>query len=507
MVIALILIAAVSCTTETPTPAANSGSGPSATQVSAQLTAAPAAVTASQAEASPMATLPAGSTVEVLGVWGSTELESFQAMVAPWQEQTGGQMNFTGTRDLTAVLTTRIQAGNPPDVAILPNPGLVKQFATAGDLQPLGPMLDMTVIDQQYSAAWLDLGTVNGDVYALPSKATNKGIIWYNPNTFTTNGWDIPSTWEEMISLSDSIVAAGGVPANPWSVGAEAGQASGFAATDWIAQIFLTKYGGDAYDQWVNHEIPWTDPRIQDAWEMFGTIVNTEGYVPGGATAALATNFQDAAYLPFTDPPGAAMYYEGDFVQGFITAQFPDLVAGEDYNFFAFPSISEAATASATPTATAEASPSASAEASPTAAAMETVVTGGADLVVAFKDTPAIRSLISYLATPAAQTIWVERGGFTSVNSEVSLSDYPDPIAMQSAEMLVNATVFRFGAGDIMPGAMQTAWWAATLQYLQTPGALESILASLESTANTAYTTSPTPSASPTATESPSTTP
>jgi len=473
------------------------------------------------AAASPLATLPAGSSVEVLATWGSVETDSFQAMVAPWEQQTGAKMNFTGTRDLIAILTTRIQAGNPPDIAILPNPGQMIQLANANNLKPLSTMLDMATINQQYSTSWVDLGTVNGTLYAIFMKAANKSMIWYNPNTFTTNGWQIPGTWDELISLSDKIVSDKKTPAYPWSVGVESGQASGWPATDWIAQIFLTKYGGDVYDQWVNHQIPWTDPRIKDAWNMFGTIINTPGYVPGGATTALSTNFQDATYLPFQTPPQAAMHYEGDFVEGFITAQFPNLVAGKDFDFFPFPTIVSATGTAGSPAAssTVTASPNASASvlASPPATAAATAaypsgtaspvatvasqaaVTGGADLVCAFKDNAAVRSFVSYLATPEAQTIWVKRGGFTSLNKLVSLDAYPDAIAKKSAQQLVSASLFRFGAGDMMPSAMQAAWWAGVLQYLQNPDQLDSILINLENTAKTAYATTATAGSSATA--------
>ncbi len=404
-------------------------------------------------------TQPLGS-VEVLGVWGSTELDSFNAMVAPWQQQTGGKMNFTGTRDLTAILTTRIQAGNPPDIAILPNPGLMKQFAANGNLKPLNNMLNMTTINQEYSKAWVDLGTVNNNLYALFMRAANKSMVWYDPKVFSSNGWQTPSTWDEMIGLSDKIVSAGKTPANPWAMGVESGAASGWAGTDWIAQIFLEQNGGDVYDQWVAHQIPWTDPRVKDAWTMWGKIVNTQGYVPGGAAAVAATNFQDASYWPFQSPAKAAMYYEGDFVEGFITNQFKDLKPQTDFDYFPFPTVNTQ---------------------------YKNALTGGADLVVAFKDTPTVRSFISYLATPEAQDIWVKRGGFVSVNTKISVADYPDPIAQKSVQQLLNASIFRFGAGDSMPGAMQTAWWAAILQYLQNPNQLDSILSDLENTAKTAY--------------------
>ncbi len=399
-------------------------------------------------------------TVNVLGVWGGSELQSFQDMVAPWQNMTGGAMGFSGTRDLTAVLTTRIQAGNPPDVAILPNPGLMKQYADNGDLVPLDSILDMSTIQSEYSQGWLDLGTVNGHLYSLFMRAANKSMIWYDPKTFQTNSWTTPTTWDQLISLSDQIKAAGATPQYPWAMGVESGAASGWAGTDWIAQIFLSEYGGDAYDQWVNHQIPWTDSRIKDAWQKWGQIVTTPGYIPGGAATVASTNFQDASYWPFQTPPKAAMYYEGDFVQGFITSQFPNAVAGTDYDFFPFPTVDPQYAGA---------------------------VTGGADLVVVFRDTPTVRSFINYLASPQAQDIWVKEGGFVSVNNKIALTDYPDKIAQKSVQELTSAKIFRFGAGDSMPGAMQTAWWSGILNYLQNPSQLDSILSDLENQAKTIY--------------------
>jgi alpha-glucoside transport system substrate-binding protein len=398
--------------------------------------------------------------VEVLGVWGSEELASFQAMVAPWEQQTGGKMAFTGTRDLTAVLTTRLQANNPPDVAILPNPGLMAELAKAGNLIALNNFLDMSKINQDYAKGWVDLGTVDGNLYSIFMKASDKGTVWYDPKVFKENNWTVPDTWDEMIALSDKIVADKMTPAAPWSIAVESGQASGWPATDWMAEILLRKYGGDVYDQLVNHTIPWTDPKVKDMWEMFGKVALTPGYVPGGATAILATNFQDGTYLPFQTPPMAAMDYLGDFTAGFISTQFPSLVPGQDYSFFPFPTITSDYSGG---------------------------VTGGADLVAVFKDTPTVRSFVEYLASADAQTIWVKRGGFTSVNNKVSLDAYPDILTKAAAQQLTGATLFRFGAGDSMPSAVQSAWWAGVLSYLQDPTQLDSILANIESVAQTAY--------------------
>ncbi len=110
--------------------------------------------------------------VEVLGVWGGEELTSFQEMVKPWEQQTGGQMAFTGTRDLIAILTTRIAANNPPDVAILPNPGQMQELARAGNLKSMD-FLDKNKLNQQYAKVWLDLGSVNNQLYSIFSCHNN----------------------------------------------------------------------------------------------------------------------------------------------------------------------------------------------------------------------------------------------------------------------------------------------------------------------------------------------
>ena len=396
-------------------------------------------------------------TINVLGIWDGDELESFQSMVAPWEEQTGGAMAFSGIRDLIAVLTARVAAGNPPDVAILPNPGQMVELAKEGKLVALDSFLDMDMSNQQYAQVWIDLGTVDGNLYGIFMKADSKSTIWYSPKNFAANGWEVPNTWDEMIALSDRIVSEG---MNPWSVAVESAEASGWPATDWIGEILLHESGGDVYDQWVNHKIPWTDSRIKSAWDKFGQVVLTNDYVLGGATTALATHFIDGSYLPFEDPPRAAMYYLGAFTQGFISEQFPQMVVGKDYAFFPFPTIDPQYAGA---------------------------VTGGANVVVLFNDNPTTRSFVEYLASAEAQQIWVERGGFTSVNNQVSLDAYPNPLARLAAEQLIGATVFRFDADDNMPSAVQKAFWEGILAYLQNPSQLESILADIEATALDAY--------------------
>ncbi len=390
-------------------------------------------------------------TVSVMHQWVSGgEPESFRAVVTPWEQATGGRVNDTGTRDIKAILVTRVEGGNPPDIGVLSAPGDMEEFVRRGALVPLDSFMDMDRLRQDYSQAWLDLCTVDGRLYCIVYKAANKSTVWYDPKEFQANGWSVPQTWDQLLALSDQMVAQG---KTPWSVGLESGGTSGWPGTDWIGQIVLSESGPEVYDQWVRHQIPWTHPAIKSAFEKFGRIVHSPGYVPGGPTFALSTNFTDAAYLPFRDPPQAYMYFLASFTQSFIEGEFPEAVPGEDFSFFPFPAINPQYAGA---------------------------IAGGADLVVMFRDTPGARSLMDYLASADAQQIWVGRGGFTSTNSNVSPSVYPDPIAARIAEQLTSASVFRFDADDIWGGALQQAFWKGILDYVQDPSRLDAILAEID---------------------------
>jgi alpha-glucoside transport system substrate-binding protein len=333
------------------------------------------------------------------------------------------------------------------------------QYAQDGVLVDLSTFMDMDLLGQAYDQSWIDLASYEGGLYGVFTKAAVKSMVWYNPNQFEEAGYEVPETWDEMIALSDQIVADGGTP---WCIGLESSAASGWPATDWIEDIMLRTAGPEVYDQWRRHEIPWTDPAVQTAFEYFGDIATNDEYVAGGTTGVLATNFGESPYPMFQDPPGCYMHRQASFIQGFITDQFPDLVAVDDYNYFAFPTIdSEYGTPA--------------------------LVAG--DLFGMFNDTPAARSLMRWLASEQAQQIWAERGGFLSPNRLVPATAYPDELTAQASEILTEAEVVRFDASDLMPAAVNNAFFAATLEYVQNPDDLQAILEEVEEVAQDAYET------------------
>jgi alpha-glucoside transport system substrate-binding protein len=391
--------------------------------------------------------------VTVLGVWGGKEFENFAAAVAPFTEETGIGMAFETSREQTTVLMTRVEAGNPPDVAILPQQGLLAQFAEIGALVPLDSFLDTEQIAEDYAQSWIDLGSHDGTLYGVWFKAALKSLVWYRPDVFEAQGYEVPGTWEEMIALSDQIVADGGTP---WCVGLESGAASGWPGTDWVEDIMLRSVGPDVYDQWVNHEIAWTDPAVQGAWDYFGQVARNEDYLWGGTTGALTTPFGDSPKPMFENPPGCYMHRQASFITDF----FPEGVTPEDYAIFPFPEIDSAYGVPAL---------------------------GAGDVVVMFNDSPEARAFVEYLATPQPHEIWAAEGGFLSPHRGVSLDAYPDEITRKQADILTSADVFRFDGSDMMPAAVGAGtFWTGIMDYVAGED-LEGVLQTIEASAEDAY--------------------
>lgn len=401
--------------------------------------------------------VPKVTSIDVLTEYTTTELAAFNAINAAFTKKTGVKVNVESTRDLPTVLSTRVQGGDPPDVAGMPTLTKFQQFAQQGKLVKLDSYFDMNQLKKDYSQGWIDFGSVGGHYYAVFPKANSKGTIWYSPKTFQAENLSIPKTWDDLISLSNSLASKGKYP---WAMGVESGASSGWPASDWIDQIYLNLNGPDMYDKWVAHQIPWTDASVKKAFQMFGQIVHGNHYINGAPQAVLATNFQDASYLPYDNPPKAYMYYLGDFAETFITSQFKNIQAGTDFSFFPFPTINTKYAGA---------------------------VTGGADIMAAFKDNTGTRQYMQFISSAEGQSIWPPLGGATSVNKSVPLSLYKDTIAKASAQQLTSASVFRVGADDLMPQAQENAYWAGTLTYIGDPTKLDSVLSSLESAAQQNY--------------------
>jgi alpha-glucoside transport system substrate-binding protein len=431
-----------------PSPAAKPGASPSPA----------AAASPSPAARAPLQLQRIGGRVSVLGTWSGSEQDSFMAMIQPFMDQTGVTVDYEGTRDLNAVLTTRVQGNNPPDLAGLPGPGPMADFARQGKLVDLSSIVDQQALRDEYANTWIQLGTVDNKLVSIFIKASVKGSIWYDPKTLQrfTSGQN-PKTWDELMQLSQRISDSG---ATPWCVGLESGSASGWPGTDWIEDLVLRQSGPDVYMNWYQGKQAWTSNEIKNAWQAWGQIVGNEKMVYGGRQFILSTNFGDAGNPLFTSPPGCYLHHQLSAITDFFTKNNPNVKPGEDFNYFPFPDINQQYSGS---------------------------LEVAGDLFGMFKDTPQARALIQYLTTPEAQAIWVKRGGALSPNKRVSADQYPDQISRQLAQDLVGAKTVVFDASDQMPDAMNNAFFMGILNFVQSPGNLDSILADLDRTRADAY--------------------
>lgn len=398
-----------------------------------------------------------GGVVNVAAVWTGEEQESFQAVLDAFTQRTGIETRFKSTGDdIGTYLGSQVAGGDPPDVAILPQPGLLTSLAEEGNIEPLAEEPAQNLQDH-YAPYWIDLAAHQDEQYGVYFKAANKSTWWYNTAAFETAGVQPPQNWNGMLDQA-STVAASGVPY------VAVGGADGWVLTDWFENIYLRQAGPDMYDQLAQHEIRWTHQSVTSALETFQELMTTSGAVMGGREGALENSFTDSVDAVLTQDPGAASVYEADFVPGVASAT--GLQAGADYSFFDFPSVDGS----------------------------ENMVVGGGDVAVTLTGSSQAQRLLAFLATPDAAKIWAERGGFTSPNLDMPLSAYPDDLSRESAEAVVEASEagkFRFDMSDQAPpafgGTEGRGLWQELQTFLRNPDNIEKVQQQLESDAEAAY--------------------
>jgi alpha-glucoside transport system substrate-binding protein len=343
--------------------------------------------------------------------------------------------------------------GGTLDVALLPQPGAVADAVDQGavSLEDMG--FDIAELNESYGEYLMSLVEVDGEHYGLPSNINLKSMVWYPKDDFDAAGYAVPETFEDLIALSDEIVANGGTP---WCVGFESEDATGWPATDWMEDIMLRTAGTDVYDQWVTHEIPFNDPAVQTAAETFGEVMFGEGYVLGGADQTPAIPFGDAPGPMFQDPPGCWLHRQATFINAFFP---PEAEAGVDYDWFAFPPIDQEGTLFA------------------------------GEFMVTFRDAPEVRDFLERFTSDEVQCAQGGEVGSSRIspNINVGADCYANDILAESSEILTTALAEdtgRFDASDQMPPAVGSgSFWSEMMTYMQQgPDSVTQVLDEIEST-------------------------
>ena len=272
----------------------------------------------------------------VFGAPRAAEGDALQGFLDVYNEQKGSDINYEGSDDFENQLRIRVDGGNPPAVSFTPQPASICDFAEDGHLASLEEMgFDIAEMEENHGKFWMDLGLCeDGQHYGIPWFPNYKSIVWYNSEVFEQGGYEIPESYEDMVALSEQMVADG---VTPWCFAFESGTATGWPGTDWLEDIVVREQGGEFYGQWFRHEVPFNSPEIVQAFDTFGEIFFGEGFVLGGPDGVAAINFQDAV-VPLYEG-SCAMHKQGSFFANFFENAGPDEEVSEVIQFFPFPEI------------------------------------------------------------------------------------------------------------------------------------------------------------------------
>ena len=396
----------------------------------------------------PSGSAAAGSTITVMSLWGGSEQDSFQKVLDAFKAKTGVTANFESQRtNYSTILQTRISGGNPPDVAIIPGIGFLRQFARQGSLKKVSDVgVDLNAIKGNYPPGILEIGQVDGTQYAIMVKFNSKSTMWYRPDKFKTLGVSAATDYPGFVKLLGDIKGKGQAPMG-------LGASDSWTLTDWFENIYARQAGPEKYDQLFSGKLPWTDASVAAAVDTMKQAVK-EDYVAGGITAALGRTFTDGIGQAFSTNPSAVIYYEGGFVGGIATGQTNTaLKVGETIDWFDFPSINGNKT-----------------------------VTIGGDVIAAFTTKPGVKEFLNYMTTADSGAVWAGTGAIISPIKSVPASAYPNDLAKREAAQVANASAVRFDGSDLLPSgggdqlgaALQTAIqnktvdWAAFETQMQT---------------------------------------
>ena len=359
-----------------------------------------------------------GGTITVTSLWGGSEQESFQKVLDAFKAKTGITAKYESNRDNYAtVLQTKITGGNPPDVAILPGIGFLRRFAKDGSIKKVSDLgLDKAALQPNYAPGILDIGSVDGELYAIMVKFNSKSTFWYSPTKLSAAGVTPPADWDAFSAALNTPVAKGH---KPLGLGAK----DDWTLTDWFENIYVRQAGPEAYDKLFSKDGDWSDPSVATAVKTLTDTLNDTN-VEGGIKAALGRGFVDGIAQAFSANPKADMYYEGGFVGGIITGQVNKAAKlGTDADWFDVPSINGNAG-----------------------------VTIGGDVIGAMTTKPGVKEFMEYMTTAEAGGVWAATGAIISPVKGVDASVYPNDQVKREAAQVANASAVRFDGSDLLPG-------------------------------------------------------
>lgn len=382
-----------------------------------------------------------GKTVSIYAGITTPEDKPYTDSFKAFEDCTGVKVDYQADKSFEQQILVQAQAKNTPDIAIVPQPGLLAQLVATGTVVA-APQAVADNVEKFWDPSWKDYGSVDGTFYAAPSGASVKSLVWYSPKQFKDNGWEVPTTLDELQKLSDDIAATG---IKPWCAGIASGDATGWPITDWMEDMMLRVASPESFDKWVSHEEAFNSADPTKALDAVGDYLKNTKYVNGGfgdVTSIASTAFQDGG-LPILDGQCAlhrqASFYAANWPEGTKVAEDGDVFA------FYLPGMK----------------------------ADDHPVLGAGEFVTAFSDRPEVQALQEFWSTDTWANIKAKAssedtgGGWISANKGLDTANLVNPIDLLSAKILQDPnTVFRFDGSDRMPAAANSVFWKEATNWI-----------------------------------------
>ncbi|HYN28929.1 MAG TPA: ABC transporter substrate-binding protein [Dermatophilaceae bacterium] len=378
-------------------------------------------------------------TVTILGAFGGDEQKQFDASLAPFEKESGIDVQYTADQDFTTTIKQKVSSGDSPDIGLFPQPGGLLDFAAEGKVNPLDAYLDYDKIDATLIPGMLESAQFRGRVYGAPMRLAVKSLVWYPKPSYEKAGYSTePSSIQDLAKTTDKIKADGTAP---WCMGWEADQTTGWVGTDWIEEYVLRMYGPDVYDQWTSHAIPFNDERIVKAFDEFGKLAKGEGNVLGGTKSILNTAFGDAMTGAFANPERCYIMRQGNFATGFFPAPVQQNL-DDKVGIFVFPRFEGGFDGQA--------------------------ILGGGDIAGLFNgNDDDAKKVMEFLTSDRFGGPWAKAGGWLSPHKTFDGAQYPDDLTREMAKIAADADVFRFDGSDVMPKAVGSGtFWTGMVQWI-----------------------------------------
>ena len=396
-----------------------------------------------------------GTKVTAFGAFADADEVKFNDNVKDFEAKTGIDIQYESSKQFEVTISTRVDAGNPPDIVDFPQPGLMGTIAKTGKLIDLHTFMSDDYLKGQYLQSWLDMATKPSKdgtpiMAGVWERVNVKSLIWYPKKAFDAAGYKVPTTWDELMALQDQIVQDGDTP---WCIGIESGAATGWPATDWLEEIMLRTTSLDNYDKWVAGDLKFASPEVKNAAGIMAKIWTNDKNVYGGRTTIVSTNFGDAPAPMFANPPKCWLHLQGNFITSFFPKD-KNLQAGVDYDFFYMPGIDPQ---------------------------YGKPVEVGGDIWSMFNDRPETRAVMEWFSRAEHLKTWLASGGTIAPQKDGQLEWYGNDIDRGVAKILQDATSVRYDGSDLMPGEVGTgAFWKEMTAWVSGTEDLNTALANID---------------------------